>query len=486
MKKTRLFLPLLLAAAAATFTACSDDNDITQPNQPTAEQVDQAQTAKLQAISKIMRPLAGLDALPDNWDTAIFTPAEGVVVDEATPEVRYVMALDMDGAQQYFNDLVPEDGLEGNTWRNDSVGTLTYTAVGTDQCFATIDVDLKQMPGLKQIRLVPENVIPANSKFSGTPYYHMGDIVKDKDGHYWICVRPSGGPLKKDQSYFVSFDKDLLKLKTYNQDIYACEAQEKNGKAISVKTKTKTSNSGTWTYAKDLVDEKIAIAAAHTIATIAYSNEVFSNRALDLSSYYNTLKDAGYDFKDLVIVDRNNSYDGNTHYMVYVAYGDYDSGDSKYEQEKKIQPILNYHLLSNKKEQITTYQFLDWENKKGWEKISMTLMHCNLINIQWDSEFAIKKYTTPFNICDYTIGMGPSGFDFTDTKKYGVQKVLVLTQKKITDKGQPCKDFVEEVAKSPFTAYEGNDLYYATLVPRDIYNKSSKGVKPNIIKNPKE
>lgn len=306
MKKTRLILPLLFAAAAATFTACSDDNDITKPtNQPTAEEIDQTQTAKLQAISKIMRPLAGLDALPDNWDTAIFTPAKGVVIDEATPEVRYVMALDMDGAQQYFNDLVPEDGLEGNTWHNDSVGTLTYTAVGTDKCFATIDVDIKQMPGLKQIRLVPENVIPANSKFSGRPYYNMGDVVVDKDGHYWICVRPSVGPLKKDQSYFVSFDQDLLKLKTYKQDIYECEPQEKDGHTINVKTKTKATSSGTWTYAKDLVDEKIAIAAAHTIATIAYSNEVFSNSELDLSSYHAMLRNAGYNFRNLVTVDRS-------------------------------------------------------------------------------------------------------------------------------------------------------------------------------------
>ena len=482
MKKTRLFLPLLFAVAA-TFTACSDDNDITKPtNQPTAEEVDQAQTAKLQAISKIMRPLAGLDALPDNWETAIFTPAEGVVVDEATPEVRYVMALDMDGAQQYFKDLVPEDGLEGNTWRNDSVGTLTYTAVGTDKCFATIDVDLKQMPGLKQIRLVPENVIPANSKFSGRPYYNMGDIVMDKDHHYWICVRPSGGPLKKDQSYFVSFDKDLLNLKTFKQDIFSTEPKEKDGRNIGVKTKTKLSTSGTWTYAKDLVDEKIAIAAAHTIITIAYSG-IFSedNPNLDLSPLYDMLKEAGYDFKDLV----NTMYDDNdkVHSMVYVAYGSYESGDSKFVQEKKIQPVLVLDLISNEEELITTYEYFDWKDKKDWGKFSLTKLHSQFVNTLWDCE---ARFSTPFNICDYTIGMNPGKFDFSDTQTMGGNKVLVLTQKKITDKGQPCKDFVKEIVKSPFSTYEGNDFYYATLVPRYIYDKNHMGTKPNIIKNPKE
>ena len=485
MKKTKFILPLLLAAAV-TFTACSDDNEITKPNQPTAEEIDQAQTAKLQAISKIMRPLAGLDALPDNWETAIFTPAEGVVIDEATPEVRYVMALNMEGAQQYFDDLVPEDGLEGNTWRNDSVGTLTYTAVGTDKCFATIDVDLKQMPGLKQIRLVPENVIPANSKFSGTPYYHMGDIVMDKDNHLWICVRPSGGPLKKDQSYFVSLDKDLLNLKTYKQDIYACEGKEKDGQTISVKTKNKTSTSGTWTYAKGLVDEKIAIAAAHTIVAIANS-DVFSedNHNLDLSPLNEVLKDAGFDFSDLVTSVRDENDD--LHRMVYVAYGNYDSGDSKYQQEKKIQPILVLDLISNERELITSYQYTDWANKKNWGKISLTMLHSEYINIpMWGWDGNGSGYSTPFNICDYSIGMNPNGFDFKGVKTYDGQRVLVLTQKKITDKGQPCKDFVKEVVKSPFSTYEGNDFYYATLVRREIYDKSHSGGKPKIVNNPQE
>ena len=488
MKKAPIFLSLLLAAAA--FTACSDDNEITKPNQPTAEEVDQALTAKLQAINKIMRPLAGLDGLPDNWETAIFTPAEGVVVDEATPEVRYVMALDMDGAQQYFKDLVPEDGLEGNTWRNDSVGTLTYTAVGTDKCFATIDVDLKQMPGLKQIRLVPENVIPANSKFSGRPYYNMGDVVVDKDGHYWFCVRPSGGPLKKDQSYFVSFDKDLLKLKTYDQDIYAVEAQkDKNGRTIGVKTKTKTSTSGKWTYATNLVDEKIAIAAAHTFATIANS-EVFSetNPNLDLSLLDDMLDDADLSFHLLV----NTNWDdaGELHRVVYVAYGSYESGDSKFVQEKKIQPILGLDLQSNEKEVISTYQYFDWKNQKDWGKMSLTSTHSEYVNTVmngWDGDEV--GYPTPFNICNYTIGVTADGFNTSSTKLFGGyegSKVLVLTQKKITDKGQPCKDFVKEVVKSPFSTYEGNDFYYATLVPRYIYDKSHFPSKPNIVKKPQE
>ena len=486
MKKTTLFLPLLLAAAAA-FTACSDDNEITQPtDQPTAEEAaDLAQTNKYNALNSIIRPLAGLDKLPDNWDTAIFTPTEGTVTDEANPEVRSVIATDAEGALQYFQAILPETGLDGNTWHDDNVGTLTFTTVGTDKCFATIDVDLKQMPGLKQIRFVPENVIPANSKFSGTPYYNMGDVVRDKKGFYWICVRPSGGPLKKDKSYFVSFNRFLFEAKNVNQDIYLCEPKGKEG--LLTKTKTKSTTSGIWSYASNITEKRIAIAAAHTFATIAKS-EIFSahNPNLDLSPLYEVLKEKNIDMQKLA----NCTMDG--HCTVYMAYGNCESSNTKYVQEKKIQPILCLDLQTDRQEVIYTHNYLDSE-QKYWLPLSLTQAHSQHINMptdSWDGENF--GYSTPFSILHYAIGQNGNGLDFSNTKFYNYSIVnphtltLVTTQMSIIDKGQADKD-LEVVVKSPFSTYEGNDFYYATLPTRHYYDQShTLKTGPKIEKTPKE
>ena len=427
MKKTQLLLPLFLAAAA-TFTACSDDNEITKPtDQPTAEEVAElAQANTFGALNKIMRSLAGLDELPDDWQTAVFTPTEGVVVDEANPDVRYVIATSVEGAEQYFQDLCPDLDEGSTTWSNDSVGTLKFTKVGTDQCFATIDVSLKQMPGLKQIRLVPANVIPANSKFSGTPFYHMGDIVTDKKGVYWICVRPSGGPLQKEYAYFVSFDKSLLKLKTQKQDINKCAINAINE---TFDLQEKASTSGTWTYATNLADEKIAVAAMHTFAMMGAHLIKHTADLKNAKDIYNILAGEGYDVKKLFKVT-------NSSISLAAAYGSFKPHDSsKYLQEKYLQPVVTLTLKDNIDnfldkdflEYVSTYHYLGCE-KTGtyWAMPTLTSGHTQDTRIKtnlqlWDGEGTAENkfaggYNVPYNVNDYTIDMGKGKLDVSSTK----------------------------------------------------------------------
>ena len=319
--------------------------EIPAPEEPDFTEEDLAEMAaveKFAAANSVYRALALLNELPENWEGITYTPAVGVPVDEANTDIRNVISTGADHAKGYFLSIVPDEGLNGNSWSHEGVGTLTYRAMNEENCYAVIDVNLVQMPGLKQLRFVPEEVVGENS-FSGTPYYCAGDIVQDKKGIYWICVRPSGGPLKKDNAYFVSFDKSLIKTVEQKQDIYKSE----NGKVTKEKIDAK---SGQWVYAKNLVEERIALATAHTFAMMfgnvrMTNNEAFVdyNMALD----YYTPFDRNYDNMmthidvKYLIANWKTDVPWNNANAYAVAYGSYvKNKTSKVRQEKYLQPFL--------------------------------------------------------------------------------------------------------------------------------------------------
>ena len=191
-KLQQIFFAVLVAGA---IVSCDKENVPTQEPEFTPEELaEMAAADKFAAANSVYRALGLLNELPDNWESAIYTPEVGVPVDEAHSDIRNVVSTGADHAKSYFLSIVPNEGLEGDTWSHEGVGTLTYRAVNEDNCYAVIDVELVQMPGLKELRFVPESVVGEN-KWQGTPYYGVGDVVKDKKGIYWICVRPSGGPL---------------------------------------------------------------------------------------------------------------------------------------------------------------------------------------------------------------------------------------------------------------------------------------------------
>jgi hypothetical protein len=77
--------------------------------------------------------------------------------------------------------------------------------VGGAGTIATIDVDVKQMPQLQQLRMVSVSDMGENGHFSGEPYYSFGDVVRDKDDCHWICVRPAYSPSGKEDTHWMSF-----------------------------------------------------------------------------------------------------------------------------------------------------------------------------------------------------------------------------------------------------------------------------------------
>ena len=232
LKMQSVIFAMLVAGA---IVSCDKEDVPTQEPEFTPEELaEMAAVEKFAAANSVYRALALIDELPDNWESTTFTPAEGVEVSEAENDIRNVVSTGADHAKSYFLSIVPDEGMNGETWSHEGVGTLTFRALNEDNCYAVIDVNLAQMPGLKQLRFVPESVVGEN-KWQGTPYYGVGDVIKEKKGIYWICVRPSGGPLAKDNAYFVSFDESLIKTAEQKQDMYLVGGVGENVKKGKVK-----------------------------------------------------------------------------------------------------------------------------------------------------------------------------------------------------------------------------------------------------------
>ena len=448
----QLFLAILMAGA---IVSCDKDNDLDKGQEFTPEELaEMAAADKFAAANSVYRALALIDELPDNWESTTFTPAEGVPVDEANTDTRNVISTGADQAKSYFLSIVPDEGLNGDSWSHDGVGTLTYRAVNEANCYAVIDVNLVQMPGLKQLRFVPESVVGEN-KWQGTPYYGVGDVVKDKKGIYWICVRPSGGPLGKDNAYFVSFDKSLIKTMEQKQDMYQVSP---SGKGASIKL---TNNrveypadvqATKWVYAKNLVEERIALAAAHVFSYLAKGEDLY-NAGVWGAEYFMNKATVIYDYFNPRVLSLT---EGSKVY--YIAYGSYKSSSKKNTQVKYIQPIFSFCLDQNGDGVLQQAVIKAWPEKPNAEVMvaSDNLMSLTDTHDPFTTAYYLYRFDSynpkPFVITDYTLTYAPGGYQFEELAE-GVKDMfmpeyceeenipLVMTQMKLKDHGKPASGY---------------------------------------------
>ena len=452
-KIQHIFFAVLVAVATVS---CDKEGDVptVEPEFTDSELAEMAAVDKFAAANSVYRALALIDELPDNWEGATYTPAVGVAVDEANADVRNVISTGADHAKGYFLSIVPDLGLEGNTWSHEGVGTLTFKAVNEANCYAVIDVDLVQMPGLKQLRFVPEEVVGENS-FSGTPYYCAGDIVRDKNGVYWICVRPSGGPLKKDNAYFVSFDKSLIKTYEQKQDMYQVSP---SGKGASVKlTNTKVDYAPEWQgvkwqYAKNLVEERIALAAAHVFSYMAKGEDLY-NSGVEGAEYFMNKATVLYDYFDPTVLSLT---EGSK--IFYIAYGSYQSSSKKNTQVKYIQPLFSFCLDQNADGVLQQTVIKAWPVKPNAEVLvasdnllSLTDTHDPFTNAYYLYRFGLYN-PKPFLIKNYALTYVPENPQFQELID-GVTEMfmpeyceednipLILTQMSLKDHGKPASGY---------------------------------------------
>lgn len=150
--------------------------------------------------------------MPDDWYKSNYTvePTVGTA-DDTNPYVRYVSATSVESANVTYRSMISADVTDGavtdDEWSMDGIGTLDFKVLDQPDVIATVDVKVKQLPHLTQIRFVPPSAMGENSNwFSGDPYYNFGDIVQDKEGSYWICVRPADKATKKSKTHWISFN----------------------------------------------------------------------------------------------------------------------------------------------------------------------------------------------------------------------------------------------------------------------------------------
>ena len=498
MKNIKITGCMLLIAGF--MVSCDKHNDIQDSNFTQEELAEMAVADKFAAANSVYRALALIDELPDNWESITYTPAEGVPVDEANTDTRNVISTGADQAKSYFLSIVPDEGLNGDSWSHDGVGTLTYRAVNEANCYAVIDVNLVQMPGLKQLRFVPESVVGEN-KWQGTPYYGVGDVVKDKKGIYWICVRPSGGPLGKDNAYFVSFDKSLIKTTDQKQDIYEVTGTGENVK--TGKTKIIYENevqfegyNGKWVYAKNLVEERIALAAAHVFASFADAAYLMEAGVIEADKFFykgQYLKE----FFDPSLLSANGEGERKT---FIVAYGSYKSASKKNTQVKYIQPLLTFVLSKDTDDQTGIYEECSLQKViKAWYSpkdgsatdnlLSLTDTHDTFTNAYYLDTQELCNYV-PYSIMNYTLTYSPSDNPqfsrMTDDESlmfmpnvYRENIPLVMTQLSLKDHGKPASGY--ELVHLELDSRDEPD-YWASIAAstRVVFEKGQEGVRTPI------
>lgn len=314
MKKTRYlsFLVSLLLASALIFSGCSNDDDdksTTPGSDPGSEQgaeadktavfdsVDDAAFTVLRSLTDLTQydpekvtdedgSVSGIETLPETWSALTFPCDEGFVLNETKETVRSLPVNGFGDALEFFSgvigEAISEESLTNGTysWSYSGLGSLTFKkASGSDDnLYATLDVNIPVISNLTQLSFIstdsPE-LTSANS-YKGLPYYHAGDVIRrNKDHTYWICVRPSGGPYKKDKSYWISLDafdnkstgknagKTTIKSDETKVEVYYDVNQD--GESYELFKQT-------WVYAKNLMSLKTAKAAFHTFSAIVDSN----------------------------------------------------------------------------------------------------------------------------------------------------------------------------------------------------------------------
>ncbi len=177
-------------------TSCKDDDNDSNNGNGSSEQTD----GELAAADRFWAVAANLVSpfdVTDDYADKTFEPTIGQPTDGNTT-VRTVNATDIEVAAASFASITGTDiSAETTTFtfHDDAVGTLTYNKSADGKSLATVDVSIKQIPGLQRIVFKTQEQMGENAVYDGVPYYSFGDVISRKrtDGvtEYWICIHPA-------------------------------------------------------------------------------------------------------------------------------------------------------------------------------------------------------------------------------------------------------------------------------------------------------
>ena len=221
MKKHFYFLLLaaLVFGLSLSVTSCKSDDD--NNNGQSEEQQDQQameQQEQDNARFAVLDQLADIDTIKADFLSETFEPGIGMPDGDDT-STRIVNTNDAETAAERFANIVGAIGIDENTtsfpWKDDKMGTMTYTKVTDGTAWATVDVNIKQVPKLQKIIFRAPEQGDNNAAFKGRAYYRFGDVVErhnyvslsSSEYEYWVCVRPAFGPEGKEDSHWACLER---------------------------------------------------------------------------------------------------------------------------------------------------------------------------------------------------------------------------------------------------------------------------------------
>ena len=219
--------------AALTLTSCKDDDNDSLSPEEQAEKQQAELTEKATKFWNVVGQLVGTTQATDDYENRTYEATIGTAV-SGNETVRRLFTNDLETAADRFCNLAGLD--EGTvttetasyTWSDPDVGTLTYTKTDNSASLATVDVNIRQVPGLRQIVYLTPEQAGDNSGDYYNCYYRFGDVISRKNSsgidELWVCVRPSFEPEKKGDSHWITLSplpkENILEYTSSNKKTY--------------------------------------------------------------------------------------------------------------------------------------------------------------------------------------------------------------------------------------------------------------------------
>ena len=216
---TVVFSAFMMMGLGMGVASCSD-SDKNEASPGGGENEPQVENEQEELGWSLISQLTDERIAPAEWTDKTFEPTIGEAL-EGEPYTRVVSTNDVETAAARFAELAGNPAgfsevMSGYSYSVEGMGTLTYKRGSeTEPYLAQVDVDLKQVPHLKKILyLTPEQ--QGNNSVEATAYYRFGDVVKDGEGSYWVCVRPSFDPEGKGDSHWITVSTPLPDKNVYH------------------------------------------------------------------------------------------------------------------------------------------------------------------------------------------------------------------------------------------------------------------------------
>ena len=208
-----MVLCTLILGVSLGFTACSDDDDDDKSsNEQKKDDVSPLDTDDARVAFRWLCQLTDVsEGLDKDWQSKTYEPTVGQPSDN-NQYTRIVVVSDLDEAKILFSKLadVDPDQLSAQYAVNGgAAGTMTWeTSSANAENLAVVTVRSRILPHLQKLVYCTEAQVGNNGylwdSMKGTPYYRLGDVIRDADGYYWICVRPAFAPADKEDSHWIN------------------------------------------------------------------------------------------------------------------------------------------------------------------------------------------------------------------------------------------------------------------------------------------